>query len=89
MRNMKSIKKNIKNKVEKDNENHFIQNDSNSIIIEVYMKDTDLTYRMETIYDSGTEQFVQYCGDVKFKNSKIEYHKSTGKIKYILFEQLE
>ena len=45
--------------------------------------------QMEQIYNSGTEQFVQYYGNIKFKCSKIEYHKKTGRIKYILFEQQE
>ena len=45
--------------------------------------------QMEQVYKSGTEQFVQYYGNIKFKCSKIEYHEKTGRIKYILFEQQE
>ena len=85
----KAVDKNTKNKIEKDDNGNFIQNDSNSIEIEIYMTDNETTYKMETIYNSGTEQFVQYYGNIKFKCSKIEYHKNTGKIKYILFEQLQ
>lgn len=84
----KSVDKNTRNKIEKDDQGMFIPNDENSIQIEVYMKDTEITYKMETIYNKGTEQFVQYCGDVKFKCSKIEYHNKTKKISYILFEQI-
>ena len=85
----KAIDKNTKNKIEKDNDGNFIQNDENSIEIEIYMADNETTYKMETIYNGGTEQFVQYYRDIKFKCSKVEYHKKTGRIKYILFEQQE
>ena len=85
----KAVDKNTKNKIEKDDNGNFIQNDSNSIEIEIYMTDNETTYKMETIYNAGTEQFVQYYGNIKFKCSKIEYHEKTGKIKYLLFEQQE
>ena len=85
----KAIEKNTKNKIEKDAHGNFIQNDKNSVEIEIYMTDNETTYKMETIYNAGTEQFAQYYGNIKFKCSKIEYHKKTGRIKYILFEQQE
>ncbi len=85
----KAVDRNTKNKIEKDDNGNFIPNDSNSIEIEIYMTDNETTYKMETIYNNGTEQFVQYYGDIKFKCSKIEYHKNTGRIKYMLFEQQE
>ena len=86
----KSVDKNEKNKIQKNDKNEYIQNEENSIEIEVYMKNEDETYqiKMETIYDNGTEQFVQYCGNLMFKCSRMEYHKRTGKISYILFEQI-
>lgn len=85
----KAVDKNTKNKIEKDNNGNFIQNNKNSIEIEIYITDNETTYKMETIYNAGTEQFVQYYGNIKFKCSKIEYHEDTGRIKYILFEQQE
>lgn len=87
----KAVDKNTKNKIEKDDNGNFIQNDKNSIKVEVHMIESDKEYelQMEQIYKSGTEQFVQYYGNVKFKCSKIEYHEKTGRIKYILFEQQE
>ena len=87
----KAVDKNTKNKIEKDNNGNFIQNDENSIKVEVHMTESDKEYelQMEQIYNSGTEQFVQYYGNIKFKCSKIEYHEKTGRIKYILFEQQE
>ena len=87
--NNKAVDKNTKNKIEKDNNGNFIQNDKNSIEIEIYITDNETTYKMETIYNAGTEQFVQYYGNIKFKCSKIEYHENTGRNKYMLFEQQE
>lgn len=85
----KTIDKNERNKIAKDENGNFISNDQNSIQIEIYIVDNETTYKMETFYKAGTEQFVQYYGNIKFKCSKIEYHKNTGKVKYMLFEQLQ
>ena len=85
----KAVDKNTKNKIEKAENGNFIPNNENSIEIEVYMSDNETIYKMETFYNAGIEQFVQYYGNIKFKCSKIEYHKNTGRIKYILFEQQE
>ena len=83
----KSIDKNTKNKIEKDENGIFIPNEEDSIKIEIYMEDNEQKYEMETFYNTGMKQFIQYYGDIQFKCSKIEYHKKTGKIKYLLFEQ--
>ena len=85
----KSVDQNVKKEIENDEKGIFISNDKDSIHIEIYMQDNETTYKMETIHNVGTEQFVQYYGNIKFKCSKTEYHKKTGKIKYILFEQLQ
>ena len=84
----KAVDKNIKNEIQKDDKDFFIQNDENSIEIEVYLTEGDDIYKMEQIYKQGTEQFVQFFIDAKFKSSKVEYHEKTGRIKYILFEQI-
>ena len=83
----KATDKNTKNNISKDEKGNFIQNDENSIEVEIYMSDNDVTYKMESIFNAGTEQFVQYYSNINFKCSKIEYHKKTVRIKYILFEQ--
>lgn len=85
----KAVDKNEKNNIPKDDKNLYIQNDENSIEIEIYIEDNETTYKMEVFYNSGTEQFIQYYGNIKFKCSKIEYHEKTGKVKYILFEQIQ
>lgn len=79
--------KNTKNKIQQDEAGLFIPNDEDSIQIEIYMADNEQTYKMETFYNAGIKQFIKYYGNIKFKCSKIEYHKNTGKIKYLLFEQ--
>lgn len=84
----KAVDKNIKNEIQKDDKGFFIQNDENSIEIEVYLTEGDDIYKMEQIYKQGTEQFVQFFIDAKFKSSKVEYHEKTGRIRYILFEQI-
>ena len=84
----KAIDKNTKNGIKKDENNLFIQNNENSIEVEVYLKEGEQIYKMEQIYKQGTEQFVQFFIDAKFKTSKVEYHEKTGLIKYILFEQI-
>lgn len=85
----KAVDKNTKNEIQKDDKGIFIPNDNNSIEIEIYIQDNETTYKMETFYNSGTERFVEYYGSIKFKCSNIEYHEKTGRIKYILFEQIQ
>lgn len=84
----KAVDKNIKNGIQKDDKDFFIQNDENSIEIEVYLTEGDDIYKMEQIYKLGTEQFVQFFIDTKFKSTDVQYHDKTGRIKYILFEQI-
>ena len=84
----KAIDKNIVNKVEKDKKGFYINNDENSISIDVKITDNDTIYKMETLYKGEMKKFVEYYGQVVFKCTNIEYHNSTGKIKYLLFEQI-
>ena len=56
--------------------------------VQVKILDTDTTYDMETLYTGGMDEFIKYYGQIDFKCTKIEYHQSTGKIKYMLFEQM-
>ena len=84
----KSIDSNIINNVEKDKKNNYIENDTNSIKIDIYFTDDEKKHSMEEIYNTTTEKFVQYYSKIKFKCTKIEYHEKTGKIKYMLFEQI-
>lgn len=85
----KATNVNEKNKIEKDKKNHYIENEENSIKIEITMLLTEKTYPMEEIYNTDTAEFVKHFNLEKFKCTKIEYHNKTGKISKMLFEQVE
>ena len=84
-----AVNNNEQNSVEKDEEGYYIQNDTNSVIIEIKIIDLeeDTIYKMETFYNGGMDQFVQYYGEILFQAESVEYN-SAGKISYILFEQI-
>lgn len=85
----KATNVNEKNKIEKDKKNYYIENEENSIKIEITMLLTEKTYPMEEIYNTDTAEFVKHFNLEKFKCTKIEYHNKTGKISKMLFEQVE
>lgn len=77
----------INKATDRNNKNKLSKNDEDYLNIDIYMTDNEKTYQMESIYNAGTEQFVQYYKDIKFKCTKVEYNEKTNKIKYMLFEQ--
>ena len=82
----RAVDNNEKNKISKDENGFYIQNNSNSIEIEIKISDNDTTYKMETLYNGGMVNFIQYYGDILFKCVNINYN-SQGRVDYILFEQ--
>ena len=84
----RAIDNNEKNEVEKNNKGIYLNNDKNSINIEVKMIDNDSIYQMETFYKNGMQNFMKYYSNIKFKCIDIKYHESTKKVKYMLFEQI-
>ena len=82
----KAVDNNEKNSVKKDEQGFYIKNDTNSIEIEVKTTDNDKTYKMESFYNNGMIEFLQYYNTIEFRCEKIEYN-SLGKISYMLFEQ--
>jgi len=84
----KAVDNNQKNEVKKDEKGKYINNENNSIQIDIKMLDNDKTYSMERLYSGGMDKFVQYYNDIKFKCTKLEYHQTTKKVKYMLFEQI-
>lgn len=84
----KALDNNISNGVEKNNKGKYLDNQKNSINIDIKMLDNDKVYNMETLYGGGMNKFLQYYNQIRFKCTKIEYHKSTNRIKYMLFEQI-
>ena len=85
----KVINENENNKVEKDEKNYYIDNGENSIKVEVKMLSTNKTYPMEEFYNNDITKFVKHFNLVSFKCTKIEYHKNTGKVSKLLFEEID
>ena len=78
----------IYTKNETDDNGNYINNESNSINIDIKFMDNDQTYRMETLYNNGIDEFMQYYNNIKFKCMQIDYHKSTGNVSYMYIEQI-
>ena len=87
----KATNENEKNNVQKDDNGFFIENDTNSIKIELKLlgKDEVQTYQMETLQKVGLEGFIKNFNLTNFKCSNIEYHEKTNFVKKIIFEQIE
>lgn len=82
----KAVDNNKKYNVPKDEQGFYIQNDTNSIEIEIKITDDDNLYKMETLYGGGMVNFVQYYNSIYFECTNIKYNK-LGKVNYLLFEQ--
>lgn len=80
---------NKNNNVEKDSNGNYIDNNKNSIKADVKFLELEDNISIEKIENQGINQFVQNFGAMKFRCTKIEYHKSTGAIQYMYIEQIE
>lgn len=85
----KAVDNNIKFNVSKDENGKYIENNENSINIQIYILDNETTYDMETIYSGGIDKFVQNFGSIKFKCTNLEYHDITKRVKKVYFEQVQ
>ena len=85
----KAINENEKNGVEKDEKGYYIDNNKDSIKIELKMITVEKTYTMEEINNHDMNQFLKNFNLIKFKFTSIEYHRKTGKVSKMIFEQLE
>ena len=87
----RAMNDNTKNSVLKDEKGFFIQNDTNSIKVEVIMfnEEKPTTYQMETIQKVGMNRFIDNFNLISFKCLNIEYHKKSKLISKIIFEQIE
>ena len=83
----KAVNNNEQNNIHKNEQGMYIENDENSIKIDIYIKDNDTTYSMETIYNMGVEKFINSFSLETFKITETQYHNKTGRIKYIKLEQ--
>lgn len=84
----KVVDSNEKNEVQKDKKGKYINNENNSINIDIKFIDNDVIYNMEKIYMGGLENFLTYYRSITFKCNEIQYHRATGKVKYMRFEQI-
>ena len=88
----KATSSNEDNKVAKNEKGFYIDNNLNSIKIDIVMitneeEQETTVYKMEAISKVGISSFIKNFNIAKFKCTKIEYHKETGKIKYIEITQ--
>ena len=84
-----ATEQNIKNGIQKDEKGLFIENDTNSLKINIKMVTKDVTFPMEIFLSSSIENFVSNFNIIKFKCINIEYHQKTGLISKITFEEIE
>ncbi len=87
----KAIDDNEKRQILKDEKGFYIENDTDSIKVELIMLNGDNkeTYQMETLNKVGLNGFIRNFNLINFKCSKIEYHNKTKMISKIVFEQIE
>lgn len=84
----RAVDNNIREEVQKSNNGVYIDNQKSSINVQIKFLDNDKTYDMETLYNDGMDNFIKYYNQIDFKCTKIDYHKNTGRVKYMLFEQI-
>lgn len=87
----KALDSNERNEIPKNEKGFYIENDTNSIKVEIIMYNEDdvKTYQMETIQKVGITGFINNFNLIDFTCSKIEYHEKTKMISKILFEQVK
>ena len=74
--------------IQKDSNGKYIEDDSYSVRVDIYLSDTEKEYSMELINSGGISDFVNNYSNIKFKCTKVEYHKRTGRISYIYIKQI-
>ena len=84
----KALDTNEKNKIEKDDNGFYIENNENSIKIEIKFKQSEHVFQMEMIYLNDISEFIRLYGQAIFKCVKIEYHNKTNLVKYLYFQEV-
>lgn len=84
----RAVDDNIKNDIDKEDTGLYEDNGQDSIRIDILFTDDNEVHSMEEIYNSGTDTFMQYYNQVRFKCTSIEYHQKTGRVSYLYFEQI-
>lgn len=84
----KAIDSNDKNDIKIGKDGNYIEDEKNSIRIEIKFKELDKVITMERINNVGIEKFWSNYGALSFKCTKIEYHEKTHRVKYMYFEEV-
>ena len=84
----KATDSNKKNDIKIGEDGNYIDNEKNSIRIEIKFKELDKVITMERINNVGIEKFWSNYGALSFKCTKIEYHEKTHRVKYMYFEEV-
>ena len=84
----KAIDSNEKNDIKIGKDGNYIEDEKNSIRIEIKFKELDKVITMERINNVGIEKFWSNYGALSFKCTKIEYHEKTHRVKYMYFEEV-
>lgn len=82
----KAVNDNEKNNVEKDENEYYIQNETDSVKIYVKLQEEGENFPMERIFKLGITEFVKNFNIESFKCTQINYHEQTKKISEIYFE---
>ncbi len=87
----KATNENIKRGIEKDEKGFFIENDTDSVKIEIKLLSEEklTTYSMESLTKVGLSGFVKNFNLIEFKCTDITYHEGTKRVKKLVFEQME
>ena len=81
----KAMNKNADNNIQRDSDGLFIENDENSIKIDIKFV---IENTAENIEKSDLNEFIVAFSSAKFKCTKIDYHKKSKLVKYLYIEQL-
>lgn len=84
----KIVDHNEKNKIEKNEKGYYVENNENSIKLEINMVTVKKTYQMEDFYNNDITRFIQNFNQIKFKCIYIDYN-SLGKVNKLVFEEIE
>ena len=84
----KALDSNEQNEIEKDANTVYIENDPDSIKIDIKFLELDKDVPMESIGKQGIARFLKNFGAASFRCTKIEYHEKTNKVSYMYIEQV-
>lgn len=79
------------NKIEdlnKKNNEYHMNNNYNSINIDVKFKEIQNAVNFEKIQQNEISKFIYNFGATSFKCTKIEYYEKTGAVSYMYFEEI-